>query len=187
MTTLDEDGVVNISPMGPVVDQEMQRLVFRPFQTSATFVNLRRSGEGVFHVTDNVEMLARAAVGKLDPPPPLVPAAAVAGRIIQDACRWYAVKVISVDDSQQRAQMVTQVVDQGRQRDFFGWNRAKHAVVEAAILATRVHLLPAEEIQDDFRRLSVLVDKTGGAAEHRAFQLLDDHVRAAFPTEDVIR
>jgi hypothetical protein len=180
-------GVVNISPMGPVVDPEMQRLVFRPFQTSATFVNLRRSGEGVFHVTDNVEMLARAAVGKLDPPPTLIPAAAVAGQIIQDACRWYAVKVISVDDSQQRAQMVTQVVDQGRQRDFFGWNRAKHAVVEAAILATRLHLLPAEEIQDEFQRLSVLVDKTGGPAEHRAFQLLDDHVRAAFPTEDVIR
>ncbi|NIL97132.1 MAG: DUF447 family protein [Planctomycetales bacterium] len=186
MTTLDEDGTLNISPMGPIVDPPMQRLLFRPFQTSHTFVNLQRSGEGIFHVTDNVEMLARAAVGQLDPQPPTVPAAAVAGRILSDACRWYAVRVTSVDTSRQRAEIVTRVVDQGRQRDFFGLNRAKHAVVEAAILATRVDLLPAEEIQNDYRRLEVLVEKTGGPAEQRAFKLLAQYVRRSCSAKDAI-
>ena len=35
---------------------------------------------------------------------------------------------------------------QQHHREFFGFNRAKHAVLEAAILATRVELLPADEI-----------------------------------------
>jgi len=70
-------------------------------------------------------------------------------------------------------------VASGRFREFFGFNRAKHAVVEAAILATRTEFLPPEEILAEFRRLAVLVEKTGGSAEHEAFQLLEDHVRKA--------
>jgi hypothetical protein len=49
-------------------------------------------------------------------------------------------------------------------------------VVEAAILATRIHLLPADEIAAEFARLKVLVDKTGGPQEERAFQILSDYV-----------
>jgi hypothetical protein len=70
----------------------------------------------------------------------------------------------------------TDVVAEGRLRDFFGLNRAKHVVVEAAILATRVVWLPPEEIRESLRRLAVLVEKTGGAAEHRAFAMLNDYV-----------
>ena len=63
-------------------------------------------------------------------------------------------------------------------REFFGLNRAKHAVVEAAILATRLHLLAAVEVLADLGKLRVLVEKTGGPAEHAAFQFLQDYVEA---------
>ena len=72
--------------------------------------------------------------------------------------------------------MEAEVVHTGRLRDFFGFNRAKHAVVEAAILATRTAFLPAEQIAADFKRLAVLVEKTGGPDEHVAFALLQEHV-----------
>jgi hypothetical protein len=64
------------------------------------------------------------------------------------------------------------VVASGTLREFFGFNRAKHAVLEAAILATRTDFLPAAEILSEFARLRVAVDKTGGPAERRAFELL---------------
>ena len=64
----------------------------------------------------------------------------------------------------------------GRPRDFFGFNRGKHAVVEAAILATRTHLLPLEQIAKEFERLLVLVQKTGGSAEFQAFGILQDYL-----------
>jgi hypothetical protein len=75
VTTLSSDGSPNISPMGPRVDRQLTRLTLRPFQTSQTYQNLKRHGEGVFHVTDDVELIARAAVGKLAAPPALLPTA----------------------------------------------------------------------------------------------------------------
>ncbi|HEV7225600.1 MAG TPA: DUF447 domain-containing protein [Pirellulales bacterium] len=179
ITTINEDGSVNVSPMGPIVDPSMRELTLRPYQTSTTYRNLKRSGQGVLHVTDDVELLARAAAGRLDPMPELLPARAVAGWILAGACRWYAFEVRSLDDSQERTTISAEVVDSGRIRDFFGFNRAKHAVVEAAILATRTKFLPADEIRGDFARLAVLVEKTGGPAERRAFDFLSDHVAKA--------
>jgi hypothetical protein len=179
VTTLNADGGVNISPMGPIVDEAMQRLVFRPYKTSRTYANLKRTGQGVLHVTDDVELLAHAAVGDVEPPPRMIPATAVEGRVLADACRWYAFRVTSLDDSADRTHIEAEVVDQGRIRDFFGFNRAKHAVVEAAILATRTAFLPGEEIRAEFRRLAVIVEKTGGPREQEAFEFLRQYVEEA--------
>jgi len=182
ITTINPDSSVNIAPMGPIVDPEMKTLLLRPFQTSTTYANLKRLGESVFHVTDDVELLAHAAVGQLNQLPPLVPATAVNGQILAEACRWYALRVRSIDDRQPRTEIIADVVDEGRVRDFFGFNRAKHAVVEAAILATRVEILPIDEILAEFKRLAVPVEKTGGDAELRAFRFLDHYVRTAVRT-----
>ncbi|MEX2113284.1 MAG: DUF447 domain-containing protein [Pirellulales bacterium] len=179
ITTTNDDGSVNISPMGPLVDDAMRVLVLRPYQTSTTYRNLKRTGQAVFHVTDDVELLAHAAVGTPDPLPPLEPATAVAGWILTGACRWYALGVRSLDDRQQRTEIVCDVVDQGHLRDFFGFNRAKHAVVEAAILATRKHLLDADFLRTEFERLQVPIDKTGSPAEHRAFEFLKQWITAS--------
>jgi hypothetical protein len=177
LTTLNENGSVNIAPMGPIVDDTMTRLVLRPFASSTTYQNLKRTGEGVFHVTDDVELLAQAAVGEPTELPKLLPAAKGRGMILQTACRWYALKVESIDDSLERTTIVAEVVDRGHLRDFFGFNRAKHAVIEAAILATRVHLLDHSFILAEFNRLRSPVEKTGGAGEKRAFEFLLDYVR----------
>ncbi len=174
VTTINEDDTTNVSPMGPLVDAAMSRITLRPFQTSTTYQNLKRCGEGVFHVTDDVQLLAHAAVGIVTPP--TREAAAVTGRILDDACRWYAFRVIASDDREERTRIDCEVVDQGRQRDFFGFNRAKHAVVEAAILATRVMILPGDKIRREMEALEILVAKTGGTEEHDAFAFLTDYI-----------
>ena len=69
VTTLNEDGAPHIAPMGPIVDTDFTRLLLRPFRTSTTYQNLKRTGEGVLHVTDDVELFARAAVGQLETTP----------------------------------------------------------------------------------------------------------------------
>src|SRR5262249_9600808 len=152
----------NIAPMGPRVDSALQRFVLRPFPTSQTYHNLKVRGEGVLHVTDDVLLLARAAVGPVEPAPAMFAAAHVSGYVLADACRFYEFRVVHMDESHERFQIEAEVVHAGRLRDFFGFNRAKHAVVEAAILASRVHLMPRQGILSEFRKLGVLVDKTGG-------------------------
>jgi hypothetical protein len=184
VTTLDGVGAVNIAPMGPRVAFRLgsdgalllDHFVLRPFRTARTYQNLTATGEGVLHVTDDVLLLARAAIGSLEPVPPLRPAQKVRGMVLADCCRWYEFRVVECDESSERVQLHVEVVHAGRVRDFFGLNRALHAVVEAAILATRVGLLPADEIADQFRRLEPLITKTGGPAEHEAFALLRRHV-----------
>ena len=162
--------------MGPRVEPDMNRFVLRPFRSAQTYRNLCDHGEGVLHVTDDVLLLARAAVGAVEPVPEVVRAERILGYILRDACRYYEFRVTAIDDRDDRVTIEAETVYRGRFRDFFGFNRAKHAVVEAAILATRIALLPAEEIAQEFRKLAVLVQKTGGAQEHAAFQFLREYV-----------
>jgi uncharacterized protein len=179
VTTISAAGELNIAPMGPRVGPSMDRFVLRPFQTAQTYRNLREHGEGVLHVTDDVLLLARAAVGRLEPPPPVEPAERVRGFVLCDTCRYYEFRVTAIDDRAERVSIEAETVHCGRRRDFFGFSRAKHAIVEAAILATRLAILPAEEIAREFRRLAVLVEKTGGPQEHEAFRFLSEYVTEA--------
>lgn len=183
VTSENADGSVNLSPMGPRTDRTISRLVLRPYQTSQTYQNLKRHGEGVFHITDDVELIARAAIGRLDPLPQLLPAASIRGSIVADACRWFAFRVRQLDDQAERTTIVCDVVDRGTLRDFLGFNRAKHAVLEAAILATRVGILPPEQIRDEMQRLAIPVEKTAGEQERQAFALLAEHIDAQLNPE----
>jgi uncharacterized protein len=182
VTTLNDDATLNIAPMGPRVDPDtnLARFELRPYRSSRTYHNLKARGEGVFHVTDDVMMLAQTAIG-VDalPSPATRPADVVAGRILLDACRYYEFRVTELDDREERTTIVAETAAQGKLRDFFGFNRARHAVLEAAILATRIEFLPLDEIFADFRKLAVLVDKTGGPRERAAFTLLHRHVHDA--------
>ncbi len=178
VTTVSPEGALNIAPMGPKVEPAMRRFVLRPYRTSTTYRNLRARGEGVLHVTDDVLLLARTAIG-VEVEVETQAAAVIRGRVLVDACRYYEFRVIDFDDRDERTSLVAETVAEGRLRDFFGLNRAKHAVVEAAILATRVSLLPLESILADIQRLAPLVEKTGGPREREAFSLLEGYLKEA--------
>jgi hypothetical protein len=181
VTTLAADGTAHVAPMGPLVEampgDAWRRFVLRPFRSAQTYRNLVSHPEGVLHVTDDVLLLARTAVGAMDPLPPVAPATHVRGWVLRDCCRWYEFRIAARDDSADRARLEAEVVHIGRVRDFFGLNRAMHAVVEAAILATRLALLPRDEVEASYRKLAVLVDKTGGPRERTAFAFLEEYVR----------
>ncbi len=176
VSTLTADGCVHLAAMGPEVDANFERLVLKPFQTSQTCQNLMRHPEGVVHVTDDVLLLAQAAIGQIDPLPSTAPAQKVRGFFLSGSCRYLEFRIVDADMSKPRARLEAEVVHQASLRDFFGFNRGKHAVVEAAILATRMHLLSLAEIAGEYDRLEVLVQKTGGPAEHQAFRLLRSHL-----------
>ncbi len=183
VTSLDAAGRLNVAPMGPIVTPEMTVLILRPFQPSQTYRNLKSRPHGVFNVVDDVLLLARAALNRLEHEPASQPAEKIAGRILDDCCRWFEFEVTACDDSQERTRLEARVVHAGRKRDFFGFNRAKHAVLEATILATRLHLLPTEEVREALRRLEPAVQKTAGPQEFAAWQLVCDFIaeRSATP------
>jgi hypothetical protein len=178
VTTLSGEEIPNLAPMGPVVPEgteEWRTFQLRPFRTSRTYANLKASREGVLHVSDDVLLLAQAALGPY-PLPPTRPAEHVRGLVLTGACRYYEFRITGWDDQSDRAQLHAEVVHAQRLRDFFGFNRAKHAVLEAAILATRIAFLPLAQIEEEFDRLAIVVEKTGGSQERQAFALLRAHL-----------
>jgi hypothetical protein len=172
LTTTSATGAIHIAPMGPNVDPSLKQLLLRPFRTSLSYHNLLVHREGVFHITDDVLLFARSAVGRLESIPSHFPPAKVKGFVLSDSCRYFEFRVTSIDDREERVRIDAEVVHTKTLRDFFGFNRAKHAVLEAAILATRTEFLPHQEIQEEYRRLATLVEKTGGAREREAFEFL---------------
>ncbi|NUQ65287.1 MAG: DUF447 family protein [Pirellulales bacterium] len=181
VTTTDPDGQAHVAPMGATIDDPRDRpirhAILRPYRTSRTYANLVRTGEAVFHVSDDVGLFARAAVGRLDRLPKLRPAAAVKGWILADACRWYALRVRRISGPEERAQVEADVVEAGSIRDFLGFNRAMYAVVEGAILASRIGFVPGEQIRAELTRLAVIVEKTGGTRQREAWDFLQRYVR----------
>ncbi len=170
---------LNISPMGPIVDGSFERFVFRPFKSSTTYQNLKAHGEGIFHVTDDALLIARAAIGSLASKHlPVRPGRHVDGLVLTNACRCYELRVTKLDDQEDRTRIETEVLGVEQLRPFFGFNRARHAVLEAAILATRVFLTGKDAVLTEYDRLQVLVDKTGSRHEHEAMADLRKHVEA---------
>src|SRR5438105_14297831 len=118
VSTLDAAGGPHLAPMGPHVPAaEFDRFTLRPFPTSQTFRNLKAHGEGVLHVTDDVLLLAKAAVGPVEPPPQMVPATNVRGYVLKDACRFYEFRVAAMDEREERVRIEAAVVHAGRLRD----------------------------------------------------------------------
>lgn len=194
VTTADSSGVVNVAPMGPEVDgPAVRQIKLKPFRTSRTFSNLRSVGTAVVHVTDDVELIAATAIGRIE-------AAAGGGDAglgfdqgmvghlgrteplldrwhkLVDCCHWYAVEVEAWTEDDLRPVATCRIVHHGFQRPMFGPNRGKHAVIEAAILVTRLGLIGRDEVRARMGELRPLVEKTGGAAEHRAWLRLESAV-----------
>jgi hypothetical protein len=175
VTTVAADGTVNCAPMG--VEWGDDRIVLKPFLDTATYRNVVATRAAVVNVVDDVRIFARAAIS--NPEYPTVPTTLVRGVRLRDCCSWRELDVRGIDSTPPRSRIDTVVAHRGVLREFIGFNRARHAVLEAAIYVTRLHLLPREFIASEFERLQVIVDKTAGPAEQEAMALLARFVRDA--------
>jgi len=174
VTTVAEDGTVNCAPMG--VEWSDTAIVLKPFLETATYRNVTATGTAVVNLTDDVRVFARAAIS--NPQYPTIPAVVVHGVVLADCCSWREIEVRSIDSTPPRSRIETAVVHSGSRREFIGFNRARHAVLEAAIYVTRLHLLSRAFIDSELARLQVIVDKTAGPQEREAMALLAEHVRS---------
>ncbi len=176
LTTRTADGDVHIAAMGPEVmdSRSMTHLILKPFQGSRTSSLLISQPEGVFHLTDNVLLFAQAVTGVPYNRPQTRPADSVNGWILEDACEAFEFRIEQADTTGERCRLHARIQKSHLIRPFRGFNRAAHAVIEAAILFSRLHLLDAEEVQSQLATLQSLVTKTAGEQERQAFDLILD-------------
>ena len=174
VTTIAADGSINCAPMG--VEWGDDVIVLKPFLETATYRNVVATRAAVVNLTDDVRLFAQAAIS--NPVYPTVPATAIRGVVLEDCCSWRELEVRTIDSTPPRSRIETAVVHRGFNREFIGFNRARHAVLEAAIYATRLHLLERAFIESEMARLQTIVDKTAGPDEREAMALLADYIHS---------
>jgi hypothetical protein len=180
ITTVDGGGRVHIAPLGIIA--EGGRWILACFRPSQTLDNLRAVPFGVANHTDDVRVFAGCLTGRRDwatvacedsPVPRL-----------ERCLSHVSLRVVGVDDDETRPRFHCEVVGSVAHAPFAGFNRAQASVIEAAILASRLHLLPRERIEREVAALEVVVTKTAGPDELTAWGWLRDRIDSHFAAID---
>ncbi len=178
ITTINESNECHIAPMGIRHDNDL--FVIAPFKPSRTLDNLRVSGQAVINMTDDVSIIAGCLTGRRDWP--LAPACKVDGYVLHAALAHVEVEVVSVEEDALRPRFFCREVHSTAHAPFQGFNRAQAAVLEAAILVSRLHMLSAEKINSEIAYLQAAIDKTAGERERLAWgwlmESMDEYMRA---------
>ncbi len=183
--TWDLQGIPHIAPMGihtgpPHGDRSITILPFRP---SRTLDNLLSVGQAVVNATDDVRIFAGCLTGRRDWP--LVPSQRVAGYRLRDALASTEIELEGTEDDPLRPKLHCRIVHSANHAPFRGFNRAQHAVLEAAILVSRLDRLPWQKIETELSYLKIAMDKTAGPRELEAWAWLMEKI-AQFKPDQVI-
>ncbi|HLN09564.1 MAG TPA: DUF447 domain-containing protein [Xanthobacteraceae bacterium] len=173
VTTMSREGLVHIAPLGIIADGD--GWIIAPFRPSKTLENLEVLPFAVANHTDDVRIFAGCLTGRRDWP--LTHSAQVPVPRLAAALAHAELAVTEMTEDAQRPRFRCRVVHRAAHAPFAGFNRAQAAVVEAAILVSRLHLLPRHKIETEIAYLGIAVAKTAGAAEREAWNWLMDKIR----------
>ncbi len=189
ITTNNETGDRHIAAMGPRFEgsdfakEGLQKMVLRPYPETRTLKNLLTMGVGVVHITDNVFNIVRAALNREKSKEDKEFNRQLAETIEQTCCRYASFRVIHSNVESMPPQLYCQLNHWTRNRDFIGFNRAKNAIIEMAILVTRVRFLPKSEIDEAIVKSKIIVDKTGAEQEMQSYEFLIDYLNDYYQNE----
>jgi len=168
VTTVGIDGRVHFAPMGARYDGD--EVVLMPFKPSATLDNILASGCAVLNLTTDVRVFAGCVTGRCEWP--TLPADRIAGERLASVLAHVELRLLRCDDDPQRPVLHLGRVCERTHAPFPGCNRAQAAVIEGAVLISRLRLLPPEKINDEMAYLQIAIDKTAGPSEREAWSWL---------------
>lgn len=172
VTTVSAENNVHIAPMGVTIEGDLH--IIAPFRPSTTLENLRANPVAVVNYTDDVRVFAGCLTGRRNWP--TRPATQVAGAVLEQSLAHAELKVTRVEEDDVRPRFHCVVVHAETHAPFRGFNRAQAAVVEAAILVSRLHMLPFEKVKREIANLEIAIGKTAGPAETEAWGWLMERI-----------
>ncbi len=172
VTTIDASGVSHIAPLGLIADGS--EWIVAPFQPSRTLDNLRAVPFAVASHTDDVRVFAGCITGRRDWP--VIAADKVRGVRLAEALTHWELEVKSVTEDAQRPRFHCRIVHQATHAPFEGFNRAQAAVIECAVLVTRLKMLPPEKVEAELKYLEIAISKTAGEREQVAWSWLMERI-----------
>ena len=172
VTTIRDDNSIHIAPMG--IHEDDKQLIILPFKPSATLDNLERDGTATLNYTDDVRIYAGCLTGHRDWP--TCSTEVIKGVRLENCLAHTELEVIDKVENELRPKYICKVAHEVTHKAFHGYNRAQSAVLELAILTSRLHMLPLEKIQQEIEYLSIGYEKTSGPREQEAWTWLMEKV-----------
>lgn len=175
VTTLSSDGEAYLAPMG--ISEVNGHFIIKPFKPSATYENLKRHRQCTINYIDDVRVFAGSLTDHRDWP--TLPCQQIEGQYLQQALSHSELKIVEFTDDDPRSSFKGTVVFEQTHAPFRGFNRAQSAVIDAAILVSRLSMLPVEKIQQEIAYLTIAIDKTAGERELEAWGWLMAKIKDA--------
>lgn len=179
VTTVGPTGQHHIAPLG-LIEQD-GFWVIAPFRPSTTLANLEAAPFATASFIDDVRIFAGCVCGRSDWP--MEPVPDWPAPRLSAALSHAELEVARNEGDPQRPRFFCRIRKIVSHKPFLGFNRAQSAVVEAAILATRLGMLPREKIDTEMAYLRIAIDKTAGAAEREAWELVTAKIEAYLQTQ----
>ena len=176
VTTVARDGRPHVAPMGVRYADDGATVVLMPFKPSTTLDNVLATRLAVLNLVTDVRVFAGCVTGRRDWP--VQPAERIAGVRLACALRHVELELARQRDDAQRPVLHLTRLHEATHAPFVGLNRAQAAVVEGAVLVSRLGLLALEKVESEMAYLQIAVDKTAGDEEREAWGWLQQAVAA---------
>jgi uncharacterized protein len=174
VTTQNSEGITHIAPMG--IHVEGETIIILPFRPSTTLNNFIETGVAVINYCDDVRVFAGCLTGRRDWP--LTSASKISGKVLESSLAHAEVELIEIEEDATRPKLFCKTVHTANHKSFNGFNRAQFAVLEAAILISRLNMLELSKIESEIEYLRIGLTKTAGEREFEAWswlmKVLDD-------------
>lgn len=175
LTTCSPEGVVHVAPMG--VRYVDDAVLLKPFRPSRTLDNVLATRTAVLNVLTDVRVFAGCVTGRHGWPTVPVDDPEDTGAVRLECSHAHVLlRLADLDEDPQRPTLRLARVDEAQHSAFPGFNRAQAAVIEGAVLVSRLGLLPAQKIAAEMAYLQIAIDKTAGPQELQAWQWLQEAV-----------
>lgn len=174
ITTRARTGEMHIAPLGLIAQDG--RWIVAPFSPSTTLDNLRQNPCAVANHVDDVRIFAGCLTGRKKWP--VKRAEKVDGAVLKSALSHWELKVESVEEDDERPRFICRAIYTAGHKPWGGYNRAQAAVLEAAVLVSRLDMLPKEKIESELEYLNIAISKTAGEREQEAWGWLMEKVNA---------
>jgi len=174
ITTVSPTGTPHVAPMG--VRYRGEQVVLMPFRPSTTLGNIQATGHAVLNIVVDTRVFAGSVTGRKQWPS--VAAERIPGVRLACALSHVELRLTGPVPEGERPVLLLDRVHEASHAPFIGFNRAQAAVIEGAVLVSRLHMLPPEKIEREMAYLQIAIDKTASAVEHEAWGWLQQAVAA---------